>query len=327
MATSTDTPPPTDSALSTDASTETPLPTGTELELRRGDHCAVITEVGAHLRAFRVDRRDVVVPFAAGELPPAFHGAVLAPWPNRIGDGNYTWEGTDYQLDLSEPERSTAIHGLVTWQRWRIVEAGPASATLTIEPPATPGYPFQLAITIGYSLGAGGLEIELRARNIGRQAAPYGVGFHPWLSPGPGALDEATLQMDATGWVRTDERLLPTGTEDLPEEFDFRSARPLGATALDDAFTGATYDDQDLSWVRLRGTDGYTAAVWMDRALGVWQLCTGDAIPGLAGRSGLAAEPMSCAADAFRTGQDLVRLEPGDDHVARWGLTLQRPTT
>lgn len=302
---------------------EAPLPTGAAFELQRGDQYAVITEVGAHLRAFRTGGRDVVVPFAEDELPPAYHGAVLVPWPNRIRDGAYTWDGVDYQLDISEPGRHTALHGLVNWKRWRTIDHSAASVTLMIEPPATPGYPFQLATTIRYALGPGGLEIEVRTRNIGSAAAPYGIGFHPWLSPGEGGLDEATLQLDATKWIATDDRLLPTGTQDLPEEFDFREPRKLGDTVLDDAFVGATYDAQDLSWLRLRGADGHTAAVWMDRTMGCWQMCTGDELPGPARRTGLAAEPMSCVADAFRTGDDLVRLEPGDDHYVRWGLTLQ----
>jgi len=303
--------------------TGTPLPTGSPFELQRGDQYAVITEVGAHLRIFRVAGRDVVVPFEPGRLPPAFHGAVLAPWPNRVDSGAYTWKGEQYQLPLNEPARRTAIHGLVAWQRWRIIDHSPASVTLMVEPPATPGYPFQLATTIRYALGPGGLEVELRTRNIGSTAAPYGIGFHPWLSPGDSPLDEASLQVDATRWVRSDERLLPTGVEPFPEEFDFRSPRVLGSTVLDDAFAGVTYDSQERSWVRLRGTDGHTAAVWMDTTLGYWQLCTGDELAGGARRTGLAAEPMSCVADAFNTGDDLVHLEPGGDHYVRWGLTLE----
>ncbi len=303
--------------------TAAPSPAGAPFELQRGEQYAVVTEVGAHLREFRVAGRDVVVPFDADQVPPAYHGAVLAPWPNRIGDGTYTWQGQRYELPVNEPARRTALHGLVAWQRWRTIDHSPASVTLMVEPPATPGYPFQLATTIRYALGPGGLEVELRTRNIGGSAAPYGVGFHPWLSPGAGPLDEAVLRVDATRWVRSDDRLLPVAVEDLPEEFDFRRPRAVGSTVLDDAFTGLEYDAQERSWVRLRGTDGHTAAVWTDAGLGYWQLCTGDELSGSARRTALAAEPMSCAADAFNTGEDLVHLEPGADHYVRWGLTLE----
>jgi aldose 1-epimerase len=39
--------------------------------------------------------------------------------------------------------------------------------------------------------------------------------------------------------------------------------------------------------------------------------------PGL-NRSGLAVEPMTCPPDAFNSGVDLVRLQPGAEHRARW---------
>lgn len=304
--------------------TNTAAPTGFQVALHAGSDEAVITEVGATLRRFTVASRDVVVPFAEHELPPASHGAVLVPWPNRLRDGQYTFDGTDYQLPLTEPERRTSLHGLVVWQRWHLEARDDASATLILDTVPVPGYPFPLRVAITYALdGAGGLAITLTATNIGLAAAPYGVGFHPWLSPGPGSLDEAVLQLDADSWIPTDDRLLPTGIEPLPERFDFREPRPLGDTALDDAFVDATRGPDGLSWLRLRGTDGRTAAVWMDESMGCWQMCTGDHVAAEAARrTGLAAEPMTCIADAFRTGDNLIVLQPGEAHTVRWGLRL-----
>lgn len=301
----------------------TPFPTGQQFEIRSGNATATITEVGATLRTFTVGDRDVIVGFAADELPPASHGAVLIPWPNRIRDGRYTWDGQDYQLALSEPQRGTAIHGLVTTQRWQVTEHTESEVELAIEPPATLGYPFTLRCLLRYTLDGASLTISLRTENLGSADAPYGVGFHPWLSPGPGSLDDCELQLDATKWIPTDDRLLPTGVADMPAEFDFRSSRRMGATALDDAFVGATYDADGLSWLRLRGSDAQTASVWMDGSMTCWQMCTGDEVAAVAAqRTGLAAEPMTCVADAFRTGDDLIRLAPGAHHQVRWGITL-----
>lgn len=303
----------------------TAAPTGRQFELSAASDEAVVTEVGAHLRRFTVDGRDVVVPFAADELPPASNGAVLVPWPNRIRDGRYTWDGVERQLPLTEPERGTALHGLLTWVRWDVVEQEPHAVTLGTDLVPTPGYPFPLRTTARYALdGEGGLEVRVRTANTGAVAAPYGVGFHPWLSPGPGSLDDAVLQLDASSWIPTDDRLLPTGVEPVPERFDFREPRRLGATDLDDAFVDAIRDEEGLSWLRLRGDDGRTAAVWMDESLGCWQMCTGDHVAAAAARrTGLAAEPMTCVADAFRTGTDLITLQPGAEHEVRWGLQLR----
>lgn len=300
-------------------------PSGTQLVLHdpTSQATAVVTEVGATLRAFSVAGRDVIVPFGEHEICPAGHGGILAPWPNRLEDGRYTWDGTDYQVPITEVDRRTALHGLVHWERWGIVEATTNQVILGIDTVPIGGYPWQLELLATYTLAGTTLTIEVDATNASDTAAPYGIGFHPWLSPGPGSLDEATLRLDATRWVATDERLLPTQVLDIPERFDFRAPRPLGATDLDDAFLGVTRDDDGLAWVRLTGSDARTSAVWMDETMDAWQLCTGDHIGALDyRRRGLAAEPQSCIANAFRSGERLHRLEPGATASVRWGLSL-----
>lgn len=294
-------------------------PTGRQIELRLGDRHAVVTETGGTLRSFRVGGRDVVVPFAVDELPPAVHGAVLIPWPNRIGDGRYSFDGKEYQLDLSEPERSNAIHGLVRHTRWSVSEQSDTSVRLELDLVPRLGYPFSLRFSLDYDLSPDALRVTLTATNIGDRTAPYGAGFHPWLSPGAHRLEDCALSIDATSWVEVDDRLLPvTESPDLPVEKDFRAARRIGATRLDDGF-GAT---GERSAVRLTDPDGVTATVWQEEGFACWQVFTGDGLPGQWLRSGLAAEPMTCAADAFRTGERLIRLAPGATHTCRFGLGL-----
>lgn len=297
-------------------------PSGAQHELRLGDQRAVVAEVGAALRLYSVGGRDVVVPFGESEIAPAFHGAVLLPWPNRLRDGKYAFDGVTYQVPITEPDRQVALHGLVCWERWSVVERAMFRVTSQLRLVPTPGYPFALCSQITHELKADGLEVTVTTTNVGDNDAPYGIGFHPWLSPGKGSLDECILSLDADSWVRLDDRMLPIGQESVPAALDFREPRLLAKTSLDDTFVDATFTN-DRSWLRLTGTDGRTAATWMEKSLTCWQVCTGDAIgvPNYA-RSGLAAEPMTCIADAFRTGERLTRLEPGAAHTVRWGLCL-----
>ncbi|PFG20308.1 aldose 1-epimerase family protein [Serinibacter salmoneus] len=284
---------------------------------------AVVTQVGASLRQFSVGGRDVIDPYGIEEIAPAGHGNILAPWPNRLGDGRYTWDGETYQVPITEPDRVTALHGLVHTERWSLLESAPDRVVLGLTSVPVRGYPWQLAYRATYTLAGPALTVEVAATNLSDSDAPYGIGFHPWLSPGPGSLDEASLRLDANAWVRTNERLLPTGTQELPAAFDFRTARRLGATDLDDAFLEPIRDADGLSWVTLRGSDGRTAELWMDESMSAWQVCSGDHIqPESIRRRGLAAEPMSCIADAFNSGDFLVRLSPGATHSVRWGIRL-----
>lgn len=298
-------------------------PSGSQIHIEHGDHRATLTEVGATVRTYSVAGRDVFTPFGEDEIAPASHGAVLLPWPNRLRDGQYTFDGIEHQLPVTEVPRNTAIHGLVCWERWDVVEQSPSTVTFELHLVPTPGYPFALVARVTYALSDAGLRVTARTTNVGTTDAPYGVGFHPWLSPGDASVDECTLRLDARTRVTTDDRLLPTGTEPAAGDYDLREPRLLAGIDLDDAYVDVLRDEDDLSWMRLAAPDGRTAAVWMDPSMGTWQVCTGDHVSA-AGyrRTGVAAEPMSCVADAFRTGERLVRLAPGASHEAVWGATL-----
>lgn len=298
-------------------------PSGAQYRISHGDHRATITEVGAALREYAVGDRDVIVPFGEHEMAPASHGAVLAPWPNRLADGQYTYDGVAYQVPLTEPERSTALHGLACWERWTVITHDDDAVTLALALVPTPGYPFALRVQITYTLSDDGLHVRTTASNDGDVPLPFGVGFHPWLSPAGAALDDCTLRLDSATHVTIDDRLLPTGTEPASGDFDFRAPRPLRGIALDDAYIDALRDANGRSWMHLAAPDGHTSAVWMDRSMDTWQVCTGDALKVVAlRRTGLAAEPMSCIADAFRSGDRLVHLAPGAQHTVSWGATL-----
>jgi aldose 1-epimerase len=302
----------------------TPAPSGRQYHLAHGDQHATITEVGASIREYSVGGRDVVLPFGVESLAPAYSGAVLAPWPNRLRDGAYEFDGVEYQVAVDEPGRMTALHGLVARARFAPTSANPvtdSAVTLEHEIVPTPGYPWSVRVRATYALTDEGLEVLVTATNLGTHAAPYGVGFHPWLSPGDAGVDECTIQTDAATRVLVDDRLLPTGTAPLGTDDDMRTPRALDGFRLDDAFVDVTRDADGLSWIRLASPDGRTSAVWMDDSMDTWQICTGNDIPGIM-RRGVAAEPMSCIADAFRTGERLVRLEPGASHSVRWGLRL-----
>ncbi|MCL1899965.1 MAG: aldose 1-epimerase family protein [Promicromonosporaceae bacterium] len=287
-----------------------------------GAQRAVITEVGAMVRKYTVGGRDVFVPFDENEVSPVFNAAVLVPWPNRLADGAYRDEfGNLLQLPLNEPARQNALHGLACWQRWTTVEWAATAVTLELALPAQRGWPYQLITRVRYSLSDEGLEVQLTTRNLGTGRAPYGVGFHPWLSTGGAALDDCTVRLDAATHVTVDERLLPTGYEPVAGDLDLRQTRSLAGLDLDDAWTDATFDSDGLSWCLLGCPDGRTPAVWMDRSMDTWQVCSADHIEGHH-RFGLAAEPMSCVANAFNTGDRLVWLAPGESHSVRWGATL-----
>jgi aldose 1-epimerase len=296
---------------------------GDEYVLRHGAYTAVVTQVGAGLRALRYDGRDLVRSYEKGQVRPRYRGALLAPWPNRVVDGRYSFDGDTFQLDLNEPERGHALHGLVTWSRFGLVAADGASVTLGHRLVPRTGYPFDVEVVARYTLGDDGLTCTVTGRNVGDRPLPYGVAGHPYLLGGPGRVDDWTLDVPAEQVLEvTSDRLVPKGL--LPVEGtdqDFREPHRIGVTALDHAFTGLRTEPDGTVRVRVLGADGRGAECAWDAATMPWvQVHTADLPDPGESRRGLAVEPMTCPPDAFNSGTDLTVLGPGDTRVATWTL-------
>ena len=90
-------------------------PSGEQYAISGSGYRAVVTEGGAALRVLEHDGRPFVDGFDEGEMSSGGRGQLLAPWPNRIADGSYTFRDRELQLALTEPSRHNASHGLVRW--------------------------------------------------------------------------------------------------------------------------------------------------------------------------------------------------------------------
>jgi aldose 1-epimerase len=184
-----------------------------------------------------------------------------------------------------------------------------------------PGYPFRLALGVEYSLSDKGLRVTSTATNVGREACPYGSGAHPYLTVGTETVDTIVLRAPGRTVLHFDERGLPISSSSVDgTEYDFRAPRALGATKLDNAFTDLERDGDGHARVELGNPErGTTLSLWLGDSYPYLQLFTGDPLPSVNRRS-LAVEPMTCPPNAFRTGESLLVLEPGESTTAEWGI-------
>lgn len=296
--------------------------TGRELTLRHDDHEAVVVELGAALRSYTIGDRQLLDGFGAAERITGGRGQILVPWPNRVRGGRYRWQGEELQLPLTEPTHGNAIHGLLRWNAWEVLDAGPRDAVLESGVWPQPGYPFALRVRVEYRLGDTGLDVTLTAWNVGGTAAPYGVGQHPYLTVGTAAIDEALLTVPAEIRLRTDAAGLPVGEEPVAgTPYDFRTPRAIGDLRLDTPFGALARDARGRTTVRLsHPSGGHGADLWMGEGANYVQVYTGDTLPEAQRRRAVAVEPMSCPPNAFADGSAAV-LEPGGSHTLCWGIT------
>lgn len=300
-------------------------PSGRQIEISHERQSATIVEVGGGIRRYTDAGRDVLQPYAQDAMCDGAHGAPLIPWPNRLADGKYSFDGTDYQVALTEPDKHNAIHGFLHWRPWQVMEQDANRAVMGAQLFPLEGYPFQLEVRVEYTLDAGGLTVTTTATNTGAHAMPYGSGQHPYLAPGgDGTVDGCTLQLDAATRITTDpERQLPTGSESVEgTAFDFREPRKIGDLAVDFAFTDLARDADDRAWVRLTGHDGRTSELWVGPAYPLVELYTADTLAEPRRRKGLGTEPMTCPPNAFASGDRVIRLEPGAATSSAWGARL-----
>lgn len=300
-------------------------PSGEQFAISGGGYDAVVTESGAALRLLTCAGRDLVDGFAADEMSSGGRGQLLMPWPNRIRDGAYSFDGRDLQLALTEPRRSNASHGLARWAAWTLEERTEHSVSLQYRLMAQTGYPWLVDLHVLYDLSADGLTVTQTATNLSPSPAPYASGAHPYLTVGDGPVDSWELRLPAATRSITDERLIPVRTENVAgTPYDFREPRVLGDVALNHGFTDLERDEAGRATTSLRDpATGRALELWVDRGHRWLLLYTADDVAATARRS-LAIEPMTANADAFRTGEDLLTLAPagqdGDEASVSWGV-------
>jgi aldose 1-epimerase len=291
-------------------------PSGDQFEIAFEDQRAVVTEVGGGLRTYAVGEREVLDGYGVDEMCPSGRGQVLAPWPNRIADASYEFGGVHHELPVNERASGSAIHGLVRWVPWRALEREPQLVVVGHELRPHPGYPFSLSLRIEYELSQRGLRVSATATNVGAESCPFGLGFHPYLRPGTPTVDTATLHLPARTVLGTNERSPVHGTD-----LDFLQPRAVGDTVLDTCFADLERGEDGLTRVVVGDpTIGASTTLWVDDAYGYLMVYTGDARPDVSRRS-LAIEPMTCPPQAFRTGEGVIVLGPGESITANWGIS------
>jgi aldose 1-epimerase len=295
-------------------------PSGEQFAIEADGHRAVVVEVGGGLRTYSVEGRDLLDGYDVDAMCTSGRGQVLIPWPNRLEDGSYEFDGRHHQLALTEAEQRNAIHGLVRWSAWSVAEHAVERVVMEHVLHPQPGYPFDLALRIDYSVSASGLTVRTTATNVGDEPCPYGSGAHPYLTLGTPTVDSIRLRAPARTVVVSSERGIPISEMAVEgSDFDFRDPRPIGRTILDNAFGELERDEDGIARVELsHGESG--ADVWLDVSYGYVMLFSGDPLPDVNRRS-LAVEPMTCPPNAFRTGQSVVRLEPGQSFTSTWGIS------
>ena len=277
-------------------------------------------------------------PALFGDGRPTRSGVpVLFPFPNRIRDGRFTWDGKEYQLPIDDPERKNAIHGFACHHPWRVVGQGAddASAWVTGEfqtgrdaPDCLPLWPADHLIRVTYRLGVGTLGVEAEVVNPDRRLLPFGLGYHPYFrvpfAPGGDANDCLVRVPAGEAWTLVGS--VPTGERRaIDPARDINTPRAFAEVQADDLLTGVPSAPADAGGLCDRGA--------VQCGGDVLRLRASPAFPDVvaftpAHRHAFCVEPYSCATDAINLQQrgvdaGLLVLPPGGRWAAVFEMLLE----
>lgn len=176
---------------------------------------AVISLFGGSLAFLSLFDRIVIDRSNAESVGQYAFGTVLAPWPNRIPGGTYKLFGQEYKTDVLDSS-GNANHGLLRKRKMELRERGEAFVLLGYEFGGDEVYPFAVDLQVRYELNSQGLAVTAIAKNLTGQIVPFAIGFHPYFATeGP-----FVLRTNGTELIKTDERLIPNGTQKLDSAFE-----------------------------------------------------------------------------------------------------------
>lgn len=290
---------------------------GTEIiTLREGDHAFAKIAPGLGNNCFEFQTTEPVLEAITLDQffakPTSYGIPLLFPFPNRIRDGRFTFQGQSYTVD---PPR----HGFVRDKAWQIVATGASDeegAWVRSRFDATdyaaqilPQFPFPFVLEMTYRLRDERLELEVTAQNTGDKDMPAGFGIHPYFQkPASGAIRVPANKR----WELEDS--LPTGKLlEVEGQYDLRQERGLEGLQLDDIFTDLVADEDGLTrGCLINRTNHKMTVVEFDAA----QFPNVVVYTPPAPRQAVCIEPNTCPTDAFNLeargiASNVLVLQPG----------------
>jgi aldose 1-epimerase len=258
------------------SSLESIMPVIVLTDPQSGSTAKILPELGFNCFEFTARVRDWTISvleadpeFVNGQLRPSGHGIpILFPFPNRIRDSRFTWNGRTHEIPADvglHDKLGHAIHGFCLDKPWRVIARHGHSAVgqfqLSVDAPERRDlWPADFRIEVRYELRAGRLRCDIRIENPDTTPLPWGFGTHPYFRVPLEAgshMGHCLVQVPARQqWSLVD--CLPTGDRrEVSPEKDLRDGEYLDVLTLDDVLTD------------LEPTDGFLETTIYDEAAGL----------------------------------------------------------
>jgi aldose 1-epimerase len=268
-----------------------------------------------------------------GRRPSGNGIPILFPFPNRIRQGRFPWDGREYQIPLDS--RPNAIHGFALDTPWRVIDQGERHVVGQWQlrrdaADRAAWWPTDCLIEVRYELRSSRLQsilhAEIRIANPDTRPMPWGFGTHAYFKlplAADGSVEHCLIEAPAhQQWVLED--FLPTGERiPVPPEKDLRTGAYVRSAQFDDVLTDVRPAGDSLNCVVMDEEAGLEVVQACDKTFREVVVYTPP------NRAAVCLEPYTCVTDAINLQQRGVDagwrvLNPGEE-FRTWIDIIARP--
>jgi aldose 1-epimerase len=284
---------------------------------KTGEKVVILPEIGATLVELELicENKLVQLIHLPGEKSveenDLYPSALLAPWVNRVRNGNYSFEGRNYQLPINESNLGNAIHGFLARKKFEISEekCNDDSAEVSFIHNYLgdfPGFPFPFTFTLTYSLSSKGtFAVNFKCQNTGQTNMPFACGWHPYFKIANADISHLEINFSPSLKYISDAQMIPMAEENVSIPMPVR----FSETTLDNVF-------------KLKSqTDHLTELSDRESKISLFLKQNSVEFPYLVvfapnSENCVAIEPMTGNTDAFNTGDGLKVLSPNEEFTS-----------
>ena len=155
----------------------------------------------------------------------------LIPYSNRIKNGRFVFEGTEYQLPLNFGDHPHSIHGVGWQEEWSVLNHEEGCITLELIHDGTQWpFPFKAIQTV--KLSGADLYNKIQLTNLAKTSMPAGLGMHPYF-PRHG---KAVLSAEVSKVWKTDDTCLPIEKVSCPSHWNLTAGANVDELYCDNQF-------------------------------------------------------------------------------------------
>ena len=274
-----------------------------------GTKAKIQLSYGASLNELNIRNIKVITNLYPLDYKKTYPSSILFPFANRINDGQFNFNGSNYNLQCNEKQLNNAIHGLVYNKAFLVDELkkfeNHAEIKLYYEelnPPT--GYPFKFRVELTYKLTNEFLSLKINVINLDDKKLPFTVGWHPYFKSVD--LDKSKIQFDCIKKIKCNKNNIALGFE------PFNSKMPLSLRKrrFDDAFV---LENPDVKFF----TTEYDLVLKSSEKESFLQLYTPM------NTNAIAIEPMTGVSDSFNNKIGLKKLSSGQSYSIEWQVSIK----